>query len=154
MSLVIVFLVYTSIIEKGETSGTVKLLIDGEEAAMDGVFVEFSIADDSNGNKFSESSQLKNGSFSFKESQYAIYFIKFSLDPNMWGDTGEVIGLEIRYFCAYNKAITDFDIQIKIVTEEIKTIELVAGVGESTINSGIIPIDPLGKTISVYIPSP
>ena len=116
--------------------------------------MEFSFTDDSNGNRYNKRVPLKNGGFSFNESQYAIYHISFSLDPNVWGGAGHGLFFETKYFCTYNKAITEFDIQINIASDEVKTIELVASEGSSTISSGKMPIDPSGMTISAYIPSP
>jgi len=99
---------------------------------------------------------LENGGFSFRKSQYALYFINFALDPLMWGESGQTMQFETQFFCAYNKANIDFDIQVNMVSSGVKTVELISGVkGESeAISSGKIPVDSLGTSISIRIPSP
>jgi hypothetical protein len=150
-------LFYSASTGEGRTSGKIRLFVDGKETEIDGIAVEFSFADDSNGNKFNMSERLKNGSFCFNKNQYATYHIKFFIEPNVWGDAGQAIHFETQYFCAYNRAITEFDIQVNIVLNEVKSVELIAGLtGDrfSKISSGKIPIDILGMDISVRIPSP
>ena len=138
--------------EKGKTSGIVKLFVDGDELFIDGNTVEFSFTDDSNGNRFCENNQLVNGSFTFNKSQYALYFITFSLTPDKWGASGQSILFEIQYFSSYSKAITEFD--IRVLVETGKTVELIASEGISRISSGQIPIASTGMKVSVRVPSP
>ena len=148
ITMVFIFRTYT----KGNTSGTVSLFVDGKEIRIDDTLVEFSYTLYTNGQEkiISKNSKIKNGRFNFNESAYSIYWIKFSLEPNLWGDTGDTIQFEIKYFCTFNRAVTDFDIQINVVSEEVKIIELVA----NGTNSDKIPIDSSGMTIFVFIPSP
>lgn len=139
---------------KGKTSGSVSLFVDGKKKTIDSIPVEFSFTDDSNGSRFIKNSQIKNNRFNFNKSEHAIYSIRFSIEPSLWGGTGQAIQFETGYFCAYSKAITEFDMQINIVTEKDKTIEFIASEGNSTISSNKLPIDSSGMNISVYIPSP
>jgi len=142
-------LLYNFIYDPGWTSGTINLFIDENKITLNNIPVEFSFND----GRFSDIRYLKDNNFHFRKSEYAIYTINFSLEPSIWENSGQAIDFEIQYFCSYNRAITEFDIQINIITEE-KTIELIAGSGGSIISSGMIPIDLSGMKISVYIPSP
>lgn len=147
---VVVYVLYP----KGKTSGTIKLFVDGTEIAIDGIPIDFSYVNDSDGNVLIKNSLIKNGNFEFNKSKYAVYLVSFSLKPDLWGEIGQAVKFEVQYFCTYDRAITEFDIKINILSNEGKTIELIASEGNSTISSGEIPIDSLGMTISVFIPSP
>ena len=149
-------LLYDYINDPGWTSGTIRVFIDGNERTLNNVTipVEFSFTEDSNGSTFSGVNESRGNDFTFRRSQYALYFINFSLEPNIWGDSGQAIDFEVQYFCSNRKEAAKFDIRISVITEAEKTVELIASEGNSTISSGIIPIEPSGMTISVYIPSP
>lgn len=103
-------------------------------------------------------SPLKNGNFFFNVSQYSVYSIIFSLEPYLWGDFGEAIQFETKYFCAYNQATTKFDMEIYIELDNEKTVEFIACDNQlpnhTSVSTGKLPIIPTGMSLSVYIPSP
>jgi len=134
----------------GWTSGAVRLYVDGNEVVLNEIPVEFRY------NRVGEMGNLKNsilkgGKFDFKRNIFFDSSIKFSLDPNIWGDDGEPIDFKIVFIHDWEWQNTKFDITINITTDEIKYVELTAQVKSISVSSGMIPIDPSGMEVYVYL---
>ena len=139
----------------GSVSGVIRLEVDGEVVNIDGIDVKASLGSDIN-----TSTQLIDGIFDFDRGAYGYYRFYFSLDPNTWGEIGQMLDIEITYFNTYHRATILCAIRIIVTTGDNSSIEVVASAVRehrthiSYINSEIFPINSADVPISVHIPSP
>ena len=143
-------------VRKGETSGMITLVVDGKEVDTENVMIEFSFTSHTihNSREVEMSRVLRNGRFNFNRSEYGPYYIRFSLDPDLWGESGDKIYVEVRYFNTNARANKVFDIQVNVLTEREHTIYIKAEVGKAFVITDKLSIETSGTTISVIVPSP
>ena len=136
----------------GEVSGTVRLFVDGEEMQIDGADVDILFT--GNDSDVRMGTRLENGRFHFNRNEYGLCRIRFSLEPSIWRQSGRPINFETEYFNTDPRAITEFDIQVNVTTEEYGMVKMIAGTGTAYESSGKMPIESGGMKIFVSIPGP
>jgi len=153
--IVLIPLSFITFATTGRTSGVISVLVDNESVPIGRVNVEFSFTtyNGTEGRQVSMSGKSQNGRFSFNRSEYALYFIRFSLKLNTLSDIDEEVHIEIQYFNTNQRANINFDIQINIMSEH-NMIEVSASDGRADISSGVLNICPSKSTITLRIPSP
>jgi len=135
----------------GEVSGTVRLFVDGEEMQIDGADVDILFT--GNDSDVRMGTRLENGRFHFNRNEYGFLTVRFILNQSIWGESERAISFRVSYFNTYHRAITEFNIQVNVMTEE-GMVEMIAGVGTAYESSGKMPIESGGMKIFVSIPGP